>query len=169
MIENLAEQYLRICNVMLVVLDEKSNIMFLNKAAEEILSCRFEDVKLSNWIENFIPEEQKKELKDVARRVVSNKDYPEYFENYVIDKNGHKHLIAWRNASLKDKNGNVIGTISAGEDITEKRENEKKIKYHIETIEGLNKLMIGRENKMIELKQRISELEEEVKILRKGK
>ncbi|GAI47715.1 unnamed protein product, partial [marine sediment metagenome] len=44
----------------------------------------------------------------------------EYFENPVVTRNGEERLIAWHNAVLKDEEGNIIATLSSGEDITER-------------------------------------------------
>ena len=46
--------------------------------------------------------------------VVAREDYP-----------GEKRLVAWNNTVLKDKNGEITGTISSGEDITERRQAEQ--------------------------------------------
>ena len=41
-------------------------------------------------------------------------------ENFVITRSGEERLIGWRNTLLRDENGSVIGTFSAGADITER-------------------------------------------------
>ena len=42
----------------------------------------------------------------------------EYFENEIITQDGARRLIAWHNAYLKDAEGRIIGTLSAGNDVT---------------------------------------------------
>jgi PAS domain S-box-containing protein len=48
----------------------------------------------------------------------------EYYENSVLTKNGEERVIAWHNTILKDDVGNIIGTLSSGEDITERKRAE---------------------------------------------
>ena len=48
-----------------------------------------------------------------------------YFENPIIAKNGTKKIIQWQNTVLKDESNNIIGTLSSGEDITERKKAEE--------------------------------------------
>ena len=51
----------------------------------------------------------------------------EYFENSVSTQDGRELLVAWHNVLLRDGEGNIAGTLSSGEDITERRRTEKQI------------------------------------------
>jgi hypothetical protein len=63
------------------------------------------------------------------------------------------------NASpLFDGGGNKIGSFGMFTDITERRHIEEDLKRNVEELELFNKLAIGREIKMIQLKQEINEL-----------
>jgi PAS domain S-box-containing protein len=42
----------------------------------------------------------------------------EYYENAVTTKFGEERIIAWHNTILADDEGNIVGTLSSGEDIT---------------------------------------------------
>ncbi len=164
--KDLAEQYLNIAGVIIVALDKSANIIFLNKKAENILRCSLKDFEGKSWIDNFIPADEREKMEAVQKEVSGNRAYPEYFENYIIDKGGERHLIAWHNSTLFGEGGIILGSISSGEDITGKREIEENFKKHSEELERINKFMIGRENKMTELKERINELEKELEIHR---
>ena len=48
-------------------------------------------------------------------------------------------------------------------DVTKRRETEEKLREKMDELERFNKLMIGRELRMVELKKRIKELEEKLK------
>ena len=48
----------------------------------------------------------------------------EYYENPVRTRSGEERLIAWHNSSIRDAEGRIIGGLSAGEDITERRKAE---------------------------------------------
>ena len=49
----------------------------------------------------------------------------EHFVNQVLTKSGEERLIAWHNSILKNENGNTIGTLSSGQDITEQKQVEE--------------------------------------------
>ncbi len=57
----------------------------------------------------------------------------EYFENPVLIRSGEERIIAWHNTLLIDESGHRIGTLSSGEDITERRMAEEALqRFHAE-------------------------------------
>ncbi|MBW1717918.1 MAG: PAS domain-containing protein [Deltaproteobacteria bacterium] len=52
----------------------------------------------------------------------------EYFENPVLTSRGEERLIAWHNTALTDDQGDIIGTLSSGEDITERKQAEEALR-----------------------------------------
>ena len=79
------------------------------------------------------------------------------FENRYMRKDGSPLWLSWR--ATYDKNDGV--TYAIARDITDRKEADKKGKEHLEEIENINKLMVGRELKMIELKNEIEELKKD--------
>jgi signal transduction histidine kinase len=62
-------------------------------------------------------------------------DTAEYFENPVRTHDGTERLIAWHNKLVYDNAGNIIGTISSGTDITERKKAERELQELNETLE----------------------------------
>lgn len=125
---NKAQQYLDIAGVMLVSLDDKGIVQLINPKGCEILGYAKEDILGKNWFDIFIPEDEKEKVSDVERKAYSGKlDEVQYFENKIKTKSGEERLIAWRNALLKDDNNNIVGTLSSGEDITERKIAEQQL------------------------------------------
>ena len=59
---------------------------------------------------------------------------------------------------VQDKTGAIIGVAIFAQDITERKHMEKEMKRNVEELEQFRKLAIGREIKMIQLKEEINEL-----------
>ena len=59
---------------------------------------------------------------------------------------------------VQDKTGAIIGVAIFAQDITERRHMEDEMKRNVEELEQFSKLAIGREIKMIQLKEEINEL-----------
>jgi len=83
-------------------------------------------------------------------------------ENYQIAVNGDKLWLKSDRFPLRDNNGKIIGILVTYEDRTEQKNSEEMIKTKLKEIEKMNKLMIGRELKMIELKTEIKKLKGEI-------
>jgi two-component system sensor histidine kinase UhpB len=59
----------------------------------------------------------------------------EYFENPILTKNGEEKLIAWYNTLLRDQAGTILGVLSSGEDISERKRAETEIRNLLQSVE----------------------------------
>ncbi len=119
------QKYLDIAPYMVIVLDNQGCITLTNKKACEILGYSYNELIGKNWFDWCIPEEMRDEVKKVYLQLMKGEVSPvEFYENPVVTKSGELRLIAWRNTILTDANGVITGTLSSGEDITQKKQME---------------------------------------------
>jgi PAS domain S-box-containing protein len=162
--------YLDLAGVIMLALDLSGNIIFINKRGCEVLGYNINEIIGKNWFDNFIPKNERDEVKEYSKKLLSKKVGPiEYNENMIATKKGDRRLIAWHNILIKSEEGRIIGYLSSGEDITEKKKAEIKLKEKIEELQGFYKIATGRELKMIELKEKIKKLERELSICKEKK
>lgn len=136
-----AENYLQISGSIIVALDNEGTVTLLNKKGYEVVGYPEGSLIGKNWIELFIPKEEKKKIKKVHKSNVENsKKYLEQFENEIVTKSGKLRLISWHNSLIKDNAGKVVGTLSSGEDVTEKRRIEEKVKESEKSLERAQKI-----------------------------
>ncbi|HAG51487.1 MAG: hypothetical protein A2X87_06905 [Deltaproteobacteria bacterium GWC2_42_51] len=115
-----AQQYLDVAGVILIAIDSNEKVKLINKKGAEVLGYYEEDILGKNWFDGFIPERLRKEMKENFSKLMSGKGKKfEYRIHPVFNKDGEERLIAWHNGVLTDKNGNICGSLSSGEDITE--------------------------------------------------
>jgi PAS domain S-box-containing protein len=128
---NKLRKYLEVAGVIVIVLDRQGRVELVNRKGCDVLGFREEEILGKNWFSNFIPERIKAEVQLVFSMLVSEgKDLAEpesYYENPVITRSGFERTILWHNSVLKE-NGQVIGLLSSGEDITERKLTEKALK-----------------------------------------
>ncbi|MCL5037942.1 MAG: PAS domain S-box protein [Chloroflexi bacterium] len=136
--KDLVRQYLGLAGVILVAINNNGEITMINKKGREILCCT-DEVIGKNWFDTFIPERMRDEIKTVYRRVIGGdiRDV-EYYVNPVVTMNGEEKFIAWHNAILRDESGKMIGTLSSGEDITERKKYLERIYALIGELEKKN-------------------------------
>jgi PAS domain S-box-containing protein len=154
--ENL-RSYIDVVGVMMVVIDPEGKVVLVNKKAAEVLGVTQEEIVGVKWFDKFVPEESREQVKQVFERLMKGEEEPtEYYENEVTTIKGERRLIAWHNAIMRDEAGKIVASLSAGEDVTERKQIELERAAHTEELERLNELMVGREMKMVKLKQELA-------------
>ena len=124
------QQYLDLAAVMLVVIDARGKVVLMNQKGLCILGYEQEDEVIGkNWFDTFLPTAIRDEVKAVSRRILKGEIAPlEDYENPVLTKSGEERLIAWHNTDLRDDAGRIVGHLSSGEDITDRKRVEEELR-----------------------------------------
>jgi PAS domain S-box-containing protein/putative nucleotidyltransferase with HDIG domain len=120
-----AENLIQTANAMVVVLDLEGNVKTFNRAAEEITGYRLSEVQGGSWFDRICPRDKYPEVWAVFHKL-SGDGVPRNFENPILSKSGIERYIVWQNNELRD-GGRIVGTVSFGIDITERRQAEERI------------------------------------------
>jgi len=124
-----ARQYLDVAGVMMVALDAEGRVTMINRKGCEILGYNEEEIIGKNWFDHFLPKRIRDRVKSVFRRLIAEENEPvEYYENPVLTAGGEERIVAWHNTVLRDAEGTIIGTLSSGEDITERKRAEEALR-----------------------------------------
>ncbi len=115
---------------MIVALDTEGRITLINRKGCQILGYGEDELIGQDWFATCLPRsvdvDQVREVFQMA--LAGNLSGSEYYENPVRTRSGEERLIAWHNSTIRDKDGNIIGGMSAGEDITERKKNDVKLR-----------------------------------------
>jgi len=126
---NMVRRYLDVADVMLIALNINGEITLINRKGCRILDYEEKELLGKNWFNTCIPQNIRYRVSKVFKQLIKGEiNDIEYFENPVIGKDGEKILIAWHNSKLKDEKGDVVGVVSSGEDITERKQFEIALK-----------------------------------------
>lgn len=157
------QNYLDIAAVIFLILDKDQNITLINKKGAETLGYNNEkDLIGFNWYDNFVPNKEINERRQKYVKMFNAKiPFKTEEESIIVTKNDEHKLIAWNNVILKDNEGQTVGVLSSGEDITIRRRNEQILAERKDELEMFNKSMLGREMRTIELKEEINILAKE--------
>ena len=126
-------------------MNREGNITLLNKKGYELLAYDNGELVGKNWFDVCIPKQNRKELKNVFNAIIKGDLKPfEFYTNSIITKKGDERIISWQNTLLHDDDGNIIVSLSSGEDITELTEIEEKLRESQENMTNLfNSIPIG--------------------------
>jgi len=115
-----------------LMLDLQGNIIFCNDFLLNLTGWTREEIQGHSWFDYFLPDNIRANIKnEVFLNSISSGDMPIHLENEIITKKGEKRIISWNNTILRDFNGNITGTASIGEDITDRKRAEEALEKRI--------------------------------------
>ncbi len=138
--------------------DTKGNIITCNDAFAELSGYRKDEIAGKNFVN--LPTLRKRDLPRYIKlfaSVVRGKR-PGPFEFEWVHKDGSVRMGDIRIGVLK-KDGKITGIQAVIRDVTNRKKAEENVSKRTEELERINKLSIGREVKMSELKKRLGRLE----------
>ncbi|XWK91295.1 MAG: PAS domain S-box protein [Phormidium sp.] len=114
-------------NVQLIVigLDKQALVEYVNPFFLKLTGYTEAEVVGKAWFDNFVPVVRKLELRRSFQEIIQGVNTHSYFVNPIVTLTGEERMIAWSNTLLHDVQGNAIGSISIGEDITERYKLER--------------------------------------------
>jgi hypothetical protein len=123
-----AQHYLDVAKMIIVVIAADQRVSLINKKGCEILGYDEREIIGKNWFDEFVPARMRDDVKAAFNKLMTREIQPvEHFENPIVSRQGEERLIAWHNAVLENDIGEIIATLSSGEDITERKRAEEKL------------------------------------------
>ncbi len=122
-------KYLDITGSMVVVLNREGTVVLINQAGCEVLGCDESDIVGEDWFDVFVPEDRRDATRSVFNQLMAGEiENTKQFENPVVTRGRGPRMIAWRNAVVYDEDGAIAGTLSSGEDVTDRRRMEEALR-----------------------------------------
>jgi two-component system cell cycle sensor histidine kinase/response regulator CckA len=127
--ESMTQQFLDVVDVMVLVINKDEKVELINEKGCTILGYSQVEVIGQNWFDQFIPQEERDKIRAAFQKMLKREfNLDQNFENSVLTKSGEQKIISWKNALLKDDNGNIVSTLSSGLDITEWKLTETELR-----------------------------------------
>jgi len=121
-----------------VILDRQGRVAFINDFLLQLAGWTREEAPGRNWFDDFLPPEVRENVRAMFHQMTAEKPISPRFENEIITRAGQRRLVHWSNTMLFDLNGQVIGTASIGDDITERTRAEREREALISELEAKN-------------------------------
>jgi PAS domain S-box-containing protein len=125
--KDFSEKLIQTASVIVLGLDMQGKINIFNQTAERMTGYSFSELEGKSWFETLVPKDKYPDVWEEFSRLVANDKVPSTFENPILTRNGEERYIAWRNNQVR-MDGKVIGTISFGNDITERKRAEEALR-----------------------------------------
>ncbi|HEY9657297.1 MAG TPA: ATP-binding protein, partial [Allocoleopsis sp.] len=113
-------------NVQLIVvgLDLSGHVNYTNPFFLSLTGYTEAEILGKDWFTLFVPDATQQSIHTVFSEILTQNAHS-YHQNSIVTKSGEERCIAWNNTILQDSEGNRVGIISIGEDITERQRVEK--------------------------------------------
>jgi two-component system sporulation sensor kinase A len=151
---------------MVAIVGEDYRLKYVNKKAEELTAYSREELGGMDF-RDLLDKGSRRLVLDMFRRKRRGKRVPLRYEFEIIRKDGYKRRVESSSSNLMGANG-AMDTIAYIKDITERKQYEETLKEKLDELEKWYKLTVDRELKMIELKNEIRALANEINELKQS-
>jgi two-component system, chemotaxis family, CheB/CheR fusion protein len=117
-------------------LDAEGGILRINRFMEQLAGWTQAEVQGRDWFETFLPERDREHIRNLFGRALSGERVRANV-NPIVTKQGREREIEWYDAPLTDADGNVIGLLCTGMDVTEQQQNKQALKASEERIRSI--------------------------------
>ena len=114
-------------NLLVLGLNAEGRVDYVNPYFLRLTGYTRDEVLGQVWTERFLPQAQQSSMRAVFLELLEREFHP-YYQNPIVTKVGEERMIAWNNTVLRDPQGRPTGTLSIGEDITERQRSEQVIR-----------------------------------------
>jgi PAS domain S-box-containing protein len=125
--ENRFREMLENLKLIAMTLDKQGSVTFCNDYLLELTGYKREEIVGAGWFEKFISESDT-DLKKLFFDTAAIGAIPPHHQNSIKTASGELRDILWNNTTLRDGGGNIIGTASIGEDVTERKQAEQALR-----------------------------------------
>ncbi len=155
------ENIVQSMNEGIAIEDKDGHIIFVNQRLLDMTGYSNKEL-LGKGLDSFMDQDQLEKIKKNRGSELKERRY----EALIVAKTGKKLSVVISSVPFLE-NGRYDGTISVLTDISRIKSLDSELSEKVDELEKFNRLMVGRELRMVDLKNRIHELEENLKELQK--
>jgi protein-histidine pros-kinase len=121
---------------LVVVTDREGRVALFNPACERLTGYQREEVEGKRvWDVFFLPDDRER-IAAAYRRILGGK-LQSQGEHYWLTRDGRQPLIDWKYTALTDSEGNVQYVIGSGEDVTQRRQDERELAESLDLLKAV--------------------------------
>jgi PAS domain S-box-containing protein len=125
-----------------MMLDRSGRITYCNDHLLRLTGWTSEEVIGRDWFETFVGADAQRSQHGTFESLITNSPEAWHDDSEILTRAGKRLLIRWNNTVLRSSNGEVTGTASIGEDITERKNLEAQF-LRTQRLESLGTLAGG--------------------------
>jgi PAS domain S-box-containing protein len=155
-------------NELFYIHDPHQRLSYISPQSMEILGRTPEEMMV-DWTRLLTDDPLNEKGVEFTKKALETGERQKPYLLELYKKDGNRVLLEIDESPFKDKAGKVLGMIGAARDVTKRiqaedalKQSEQELKKRVQELEEFYHLAVGRELRMIELKQEIESLKEEL-------
>jgi len=128
--KELAQMYLDIAPVMFVAISMDERVTLINQQGCRIIGLPESSIVGKNWFDIFKPADIREEERERFRKlkeVQPDQEFTSELESVIVNSKGGRRIISSKAVLIRDHSGKPITLLASGDDVTERRQQEKRI------------------------------------------
>jgi len=123
-----AESLIETAQAIVLVLDPQGRIVRFNAYLESISGRTSKEYAGQDWFGLFLPTRNRESTRALFLQAVQGDIQTRGNVDAILTRSGEERLIEWNDKTLKDADGNIVGLLAVGQDITERKRTEEKLR-----------------------------------------
>jgi PAS domain S-box-containing protein len=119
--KNMVQQLFEQAQVFAVAIDRFEVVLDVSTKGCEILGLSREEIVGKNWFSSFVPKEERENTRRRFHEMLRESLRHVHNEYPIVAQQGVVRIFNWHNVLSSDEEGNIIGILSSGDDVTERR------------------------------------------------
>jgi PAS domain S-box-containing protein len=130
-----AQDYLDVAGVILIALDRRHIVTLINRKGCAVLDRLEGEAMGHDWFDTFVPVRLRAAVRAIHDRILEGRRDPlEHFEYPVLTREGLERVIEWHHTVLRDRQGQIVGALLSGDDVTERRIGERALQQSVKDL-----------------------------------
>ena len=141
--KEVAQSYLETANMIMTALDRDGNIEMINRKGLELIGKTEYDLvgELFSAVA-VAPKDQARVHQEFIKVLTNEKELAPQMEYSVLSDRGERRIL-WANALICDNEGQAQGLLLCGEDVSERREQEERLKLMKRMLESIDEGVVA--------------------------
>lgn len=157
---NASDSIISAMSDILILFDLKGRVVFVNPQAVALIEYSSKEFEVLT-MPKILPADKNTSFSEIVNRLNKIKALS-YIEGTYVTKHGKERQASLSFSAIRGRQGELRGVVCIARDISQLKRAEEQLKENTTHLEKLNKSLVGRELRMIELKQEIKRLKNEI-------
>lgn len=123
-----AERLIATAQLIVLVLDPAGRIERYNPHMEQLSGRPLAQVRGADWFASFVPERERQRMRALWMNTLQEAGAPRGQVNPIVTASGNERQIEWSTKPLLDGEGQLVGLLCLGEDITDRLAAELRLR-----------------------------------------